>query len=78
MADLSVRGLPEDVLERLRAQAVAQGVSLSEWIRSALADRAALPTPEELAARRSARAEGDDTAGRFDEYYRNRLHRRTV
>ena len=40
MPDVNVRGLDDAVLARLREQAAAEGVSLSEWIRSALADRA--------------------------------------
>ena len=79
MADVNVRAVPDDVVERLREQAAAEGVSMSEWIRLALADRAALPTAAELAARRAA--VGADAApatsrADFDLYYRTRLHRR--
>jgi hypothetical protein len=76
MPDINVRGLDETVLNRLRDQATAQGVSLSEWIRMALADRADLLTPAELAARRSARVGEAQTREDFAAYYRERLHRR--
>lgn len=77
MPDVNIRNVPEDVLERLKAQAGAQGVSLSEWVRVALADRAALPTAAELGARRAGRGD-DQVADGFADYYRARLHRRTA
>ena len=77
MADVNVRAVPDDVVERLREQAAAEGVSMSEWIRLALADRAALPTAAELAARRDALAGSVQARDEFDVYYRTRLHRRT-
>ena len=49
---------------------------MSEWIRLALADRAALPTAAELAARRAGLAESAQPRGEFDAWYRERLHRR--
>jgi plasmid stability protein len=76
MPDVNVRGLDDAVLARLREQAAAEGVSLSEWIRSALADRAELPTAAELAARRSARTGEAQPRDEFAAYYRERLHRR--
>ena len=76
MPDLNVRGVDEQVLARLREQAAAEGVSLSEWIRAALADRAELPTAAELAARRAARAGTAQAREEFAVYYRERLHRR--
>jgi hypothetical protein len=76
MADLSVRGVDEAILKRLREQAAAEGVSLSEWVRTALADRAQLPTSAELAARRTARAGEAQSREEFADYYRERLHRR--
>ena len=76
MADLSVRGVDEAVLERLRQQAAAEGVSLSEWIRTALAERVELPTAAELAVRRAARAGQAQSPEEFVDYYRKRLHRR--
>ena len=79
MADVNVRAVPDDVVARLREQATAEGVSMSEWIRLALADRAALPTAAELSARRAVLAEAAEPAtsrDEFDLYYRARLHRR--
>lgn len=76
MPDVNVRGVDDAVLARLREQAAAEGVSLSEWIRTALADRAELPTAAELAARRATRAEGAQSREEFAAYYRERLHRR--
>lgn len=76
MADLSVRGVDQAVVERLRQQAAAEGVSMSEWIRSALAERAELPTSAELAARRASRAGDAQSPEEFAAYYRKRLHRR--
>jgi len=76
MPDVNVRGVDETVLARLRDQAAAEGVSLSEWIRSALADRAELPTAAELAARRAARVGEGQSREEFALYYRDRLHRR--
>lgn len=78
MADLNVRNVPDDVVERLKAQAAAEGVSLSEWVRGALADRAELPTSRELAARRVARADQAESPEAFAEYYRRRLRRRSA
>jgi acyl-CoA synthetase (NDP forming) len=76
MPDVNVRGVDETVLARLREQAAAEGVSLSEWIRTALAERAELPTAAELAARRAARAGEGQSREEFAVYYRQRLHRR--
>jgi plasmid stability protein len=74
--DLNVRNVPEAVVERLKGQAAAEGVSLSEWIRAALADRAELPTAGELAARRAAWVDQAESPEAFAEYYRRRLRRR--
>jgi plasmid stability protein len=76
MPDLNVRSVDETVLNRLREQAAAEGVSLSEWVRTALADRAELPTAAELAARRAARISEAQPREDFAAYYRKRLHRR--
>jgi plasmid stability protein len=78
MADVNVRKVPDQVVARLREQAAAEGVSLSEWIRLALTDRAALSTPGELAARRSQLAATTQTREEFDRYYRDRLRRRSA
>jgi hypothetical protein len=77
MPDLNVRGIDESVLVRLRQQAAAEGVSLSEWVRIALAERAELPTSAELVARRAARAGEAQAPEEFAAYYRRRLHRRS-
>jgi hypothetical protein len=74
--DLNIRGVDEAVLARLREQAAAEGVSLSEWVRVALAERAELPTVAELAARRAAREGSPQSRDEFAEYYRHRLRRR--
>lgn len=78
MSDLNVRNVPEVVVERLKEQAAAEGVSLSEWVRAALADRAELPTDAELAARRAAWSDQAESPEAFGEYYRRRLRRRTA
>jgi len=75
VADLNVRNVPDAVLDRLRQQAVAEGVSLTEWVRLALTDRADQPTVAEQAARREARAETAQSAEEFATYYRQRQHR---
>ena len=78
MPDLNIRNVPEAVMERLREQAAAEGVSLSEWVRVALADRAELPTTAELAAQRAARSEQAETPEAFATFYRHRLRRRSA
>jgi plasmid stability protein len=78
MADVSIRNVPDEVVERLRTQAAAEGVSLSEWVRQTLGDRAALPSPGELAARRLAFEDDAQQPDEFGEYYRSQLHRRTL
>jgi plasmid stability protein len=52
---VQIRDVPEDVHRTLKARAAASGVSLSEYVRGVLARSAMRPTPEELAARVSAR-----------------------
>jgi plasmid stability protein len=78
MPDLNVRNVPEAVLERLRRQAAVEGVSLSEWVRMALAERAELPTAAELVARRAARSHDAQTPEEFAAFYRRRLRRRSA
>lgn len=78
MPDLNVRNVPEDVLERLRAQAEAEGVSVSEWVRTALAERAELPTAAELAVRRAERLANAESAESFAAFYAKRLRRRSA
>ena len=74
MPDLTVRNVPAPVLERLRAQAEAENVSISEWVRTALAERAELPTPTELAARRTERLAAESPES-FATFYAKRLRR---
>jgi plasmid stability protein len=76
MPNLSVRNVPDGVIERLRAQAAAEGVSVSEWIRRALTDRASLPTGAELAEVRRRNEKRAQGARDFDRYYQARLRRR--
>ena len=78
MPDVNVRNVPEAVLERLRRQAEAEGVSLSEWIRITLSDRADLPTAAELAVRRAATAKNAQPSEEFAAFYRRRLRRRSA
>ncbi|MDQ1517265.1 MAG: hypothetical protein QOE80_3095 [Actinomycetota bacterium] len=78
MPDLNVRNVPDDVVERLKAQAAAESVSLSEWVRGALSDRAELPTSRELAARRAVWADQAESPEAFAGYYRRRLRRRSA
>ena len=75
MADLNVRNVPDDVLDRLRRQAELEGISLSEWVRQALADRAELPTVPELAQRRRNLPWEPMPREEFDAYYHAQLHR---
>lgn len=76
MPDLNVRSVPEEVLNRLREQAEQEGVSVSEWVRASLADRAAMPTTAELAALRARFGRRVQPRDEFDRYYRQRLRRR--
>ena len=76
MPDLNVRNVPEAVVERLREQAAMEGVSLSEWVRSSLRERAELPTATELVARRAAHGDEAQSPEEFAAFYRARLRRR--
>jgi plasmid stability protein len=75
---LNVRNLDEGTAERLAAQAEAEGVSLSEWVRQSLDRVAALATPAELLARRTINLESAMPADEFDRYYTQRLNRRSA
>jgi plasmid stability protein len=77
VGDLNVRNIPEDVMKRLREQAGAEGLSLSEWVRVTLADRAELPTTAELSQRRGKRSTAAQSSEDFAAFYRRRLHRRS-
>jgi antitoxin FitA len=51
MANVQVRGVPEDVHRRLKSQAALSGQSLNEYLLARMTDIARLPTVPELAAR---------------------------
>jgi Ribbon-helix-helix protein, copG family len=76
MADLNIRAVPEDVVLRLQEQARADGVSMSEFIRQTLFERASRATAAEVAASRSRREPTIDSRADFDSFYTARLHRR--
>jgi hypothetical protein len=64
MANVQVRGVPEDVHRRLKSQAALSGQSLNEYLLGRMTDIARLPTVPELAARIRERApyEGPSSA----------------
>ena len=64
MANVQVRGVPEDVHRRLKAQAALSGQSLNEYLLARMNDIARLPTVPELAERIRERApyEGPSSA----------------
>ena len=51
VANVQVRGVPEDVHRRLKAQAAMAGLSLNEFLLSWMADIARTPTVPELTER---------------------------
>ena len=51
MANVQVRGVPDDVHRRLKSQAALSGQSLNEYLLARMNDIARLPTVPELAAR---------------------------
>jgi len=51
MANVQVRGVPEDVHRRLKSQAALSGRSLNDYLLDRMTDIAKLPTVPELAAR---------------------------
>jgi plasmid stability protein len=51
MANVQVRGVPDDLHRRLKAQAALSGQSLNEFLLARLGDVARVPTVPELAAR---------------------------
>ena len=55
MANVQVRGVPEDVHRRLKAQAALEGQSLNDFLLARMQDIARLPTVPELADRIRAR-----------------------
>jgi antitoxin FitA len=59
VANVQIRGVPEDVHRRLKSQAALAGQSLNEFLLARMGDIARLPTIPELAARVRARAPYD-------------------
>jgi antitoxin FitA len=51
MANVQVRGVPDDVHRRLKSQAALSGQSLNEYLVARMTDIARLPTVPELVAR---------------------------
>ena len=51
MANVQVRGVPDDVHRRLKSQAALSGQSLNEYLVARMTDISRLPTVPELAAR---------------------------
>jgi antitoxin FitA len=64
VANVQVRGVPDDVHRRLKAQAALAGLSLNEFLLSWMRDVARTPTVPELAERIRARGayEGPSSA----------------
>jgi plasmid stability protein len=64
MANVQVRGVPDDVHRRLKSQAALSGQSLNEYLLARMSDIARLPTVPELAERIRERApyEGPSSA----------------
>jgi len=51
MANVQIRGVPDDVHRRLKSQAALAGQSLNEFLLARMSDIARVPTVPELAAR---------------------------
>ena len=51
MANVQVRGVPDDVHRRLKSQAALSGQSLNDFLLARMGEIARLPTVPELAAR---------------------------
>lgn len=64
VANVQIRGLPEDVHRRLKSQAALSGQSLNEFLLARMREIARTPTIHELAERIRSRAayEGPSTA----------------
>jgi plasmid stability protein len=64
MANVQIRGVPDEVHRRLKSQAALSGQSLNEYLLARMADIARLPTVPELAGRIRERApyEGPSSA----------------
>jgi plasmid stability protein len=65
MANVQVRGVPDDVHRRLKAQAALAGQSLNEFLLARMSEIARVPTVPELAQRIREREPytGPSTAG---------------
>ena len=55
MANVQIRGVPDDVHRRLKSQAALEGQSLNEFLLARMTDIARTPTIAELAERVRAR-----------------------
>jgi antitoxin FitA len=64
VANVQVRGVPDDIHRRLKSQAALSGQSLNEYLLARMSDIARLPTVPELAERIRERAayEGPSSA----------------
>jgi len=64
VANVQIRGVPEDVHRRLKSQAALAGQSLNEFLLARMSEIARTPTIPELAERIRSRAayEGPSTA----------------
>jgi plasmid stability protein len=51
MANVQVRGVPDDVHRRLKSQAALAGQSLNEYLLARMSELASVPTVPELAER---------------------------
>jgi plasmid stability protein len=51
MANVQIRGVPDDVHRRLKSQAALSGQSLNEYLLARMSDIARVPTVPELAER---------------------------
>ena len=58
MAHIQIRDVPPDVHHTLKERAAKAGMSLSEYLRADLTQRARIPTPEEFEERLRPIAEG--------------------
>lgn len=76
MPDLNIRSVPDDVVSRLQEQASAGGLSVSEFIRQTLLERANRATPAEIAALRARNDASPESRIEFDAFYSTRMHRR--
>ncbi|MFI6155980.1 FitA-like ribbon-helix-helix domain-containing protein [Kitasatospora sp. NPDC051170] len=64
MADLTIRGIPDEQIQTLKARAARAGQSLQEFMRDLIAREASRPTMAELTARLDREAIDEGRAGR--------------